>query len=207
MGIDIRSKTKIDIDRDSSGEAAEVLALAFEDDPFIRYLFPGQADISRVRQLFHFICESRLELEWPLIGTASEGKLTGVACVSMPEKKKWPPALTGKYEILQSSIGDISANRMSRFSKLSQKYAPKQSHCYLAVLGIHPEFQERGLGAVLVDAVGKMSESHPESTGVFLETAKQANVTFYEHFGYRLVAKDKLDDIVDFWYMFRPNKA
>lgn len=203
------SKTKVDVFSDSLDEAVEVLALAFENDPFIRYTLFHQGAIyfDQVRELFRFVCEARLDLRWPLIGTASNSKLTGVACISVPEKKDWPTSLVEKYEKLKSSIGYESVNRLERFTNLSHQYAPRQSHHYLAAIGIHPKFQGQGFGRLLLNAVHEMSESHTESTGVYLETAIQVNVALYEHFGYHLVSKDKLDDTVDFWYMFRPNNV
>lgn len=203
------SKTKIEVFSDSLDEAVEVLALAFENDPFIRYIHSHQGTtyLDQVRELFRFVCEARLELRWPLIGTTSNSQLTGVACISVPEKKDWPTSLVEKYEKLKSFIGDESVSHLQRFSNLSHQYAPRQSHHYLAAIGIHPEFQGQGFGRLLLDAVHEMSESHTESTGVYLETAKQENVALYEHFGYHLVSKDKLDDTVDIWYMFRPNNV
>jgi hypothetical protein len=50
-----------------------------------------------------------------------------------------------------------------------------------------------------------MSDLHGEATGVYLETALPENVALYRHFGYELLGRDKLDDAVDFWYMFRPS--
>jgi len=189
--------------------AVEVLALAFENAPLIRYLLPHQGSMyySQIREFFRFTCETRLDLGWPLIGTLSNTQLTGVACISVPENKDWPTSLVKKYEKLMSFIGTESVSRLERFSNLSNHYTLRQPHYYLSAIGIHPNFQGRGFGRVLLDTVHEMSELHPASTGVYLETANPVNVPFYEHFGYHLVSKDKLDDIVDLWYMFRPNDA
>jgi ribosomal protein S18 acetylase RimI-like enzyme len=187
--------------------AVEVLSLAFQDDPLMKYVFSGPSYSRDVREVFRFVCEARLELGWPIIATVGDRGLTGVACLSAPGDKIWPASLAKKYDRLQASIGYESFNRMGRFSRLSREHEPAQPHYYLATIGVHPEFQGRSLGGVMLDAVHELSESHPESTGVYLETARQENVGMYEHRGYRVSARDKLDDTVGFWYMFRMNGA
>jgi len=202
-------KTIIQIPRDDLDQAVEVLALAFENGPLIRYLLPHQGSeyFGQIRELFRFTCEIRLDLGWPLIGILSNTQLTGVTCISLPESKKWPTSLVTKHEKFKSIIGTESVNRRERFSNLTDQYVPSQSHYYLAAIGIHPNFQKQSLGSVLLNAVHDMSEVHPASTGVFLETANPVNVPLYEHFGYHLVSKVKLDNIIDIWYMFRPNNV
>ncbi len=199
--------TYTEIYHDSLDEAAEVLALAFENDPFIRYVLShhGAAYLSQVRELFRFTCEIRLDLGQPVIGTTNGTRLTGVTCISVPGKKEWPTALKEKSERFNSIIGAESAGRLGRFSNLGDQYIPSQPHYHLIVIGTHPDFQGQGLGRVLLDAVNEMSESHPASTGIRLESTNPVNVPLYEYFGYHLVSKEKLDDIVDLWFMFRPN--
>jgi len=198
-----------EIFRDSLDEAVEVLALAFENAPLIRYLLLHQGTVyfSRIREFFRFACEIRLDLGWPLIGTTDNNQLTGVACISIPEKSDWPTSLVKKYKKLKSFVGTESVNRLERFSNFSDRYTLKQPHYYLSVIGIHPDFQGCGFGRVLLDTIHEMSESHPTSTGVYLETANPVNVPLYEHFGYQLVSKDKFDDILDVWYMFRSSNV
>ena len=57
----------------------------------------------------------------------------------------------------------------------------------------------------MLDAVHALSEAHPISTGMTLDTENAANVPLYAHCGYRVIAKANLEH-VDVWHMFRPNK-
>jgi len=197
-----------DISRDSLDEATEVLTLAFENDPFVLYILNhhGVAYLSQVRELFRFTCEICLDLGRPLIGTTKNTKLTGVASISVPEKKDWPTSLIEKNKMFNSNIGIESVNRLGRFSALSTQHAPIEPHHYLMDIGVHPNFQGQGLGRVLLEAVDTISESHPTSTGIHLSTTNPLNISLYKHFGYQQLSNDKLDDIVDVWFMFRPNK-
>jgi hypothetical protein len=63
-----------------------------------------------------------------------------------------------------------------------------------------------GYGRRLLDEVQALSDAHPTSTGVGLDTEKPSNVSFYEHCGYRVTGKTNLKH-VDIWCMFRENGA
>ena len=92
---------------------------------------------------------------------------------------------------------------MGGYQKLQKKYQPSQPYCYLAVLGVSPEFHGTGVARILMDEVHAIDSKDELSTGVYLETAKETNAEMYRHMGYELVAKDRLDGKVDTWYMFR----
>ena len=51
-----------------------------------------------------------------------------------------------------------------------------------------------------------MSAAHPVSRGVALDTETTANVSLYEHCGYRVTAQSRLED-VPIWCMFRLDDA
>jgi len=208
MSTGDNSSNLIQVTADSLDEAVEVLALAFENDPFINYLLSHDEKnyFDKVREIFRFVCEARLELGLPLLGGVNHSRPVGVACVSVPEKKDWPIPLIEKNEKLKAFIGSEASGIMKKFSNLSKQYAPEKPHHYLAAIGVHPEFQRNGFGRLLLDEVHEIAESHTESVGVYLETTNQVNVDLYEYFGYHLVARDTLDGIVELWYMFRPNK-
>jgi ribosomal protein S18 acetylase RimI-like enzyme len=197
----------IDINQDLLDTAATLLTAAFSNDPLIKYLFPEPALYNQIWHLFHFVCEARLELGWPIMGIYNSGKLSAVACLSPPRKKEWPDSLVKKYHNLKSSIGVEAFDRLGSFSQLSKKHAPVHGHYYLASIGVLPELQGKGLGGILLEAIHGFCEKDPEATGVYLETASRENVRFYIRHGYQLVASDKLDGITDLWYMFRQNNV
>ena len=208
MSVINTGNSVIEVNRDSLEEAVEVLTLAFENDPCgSDMLYREQSGyLDKVREIFRFTCLARIELGIPCIGTIRDSRITGIACISVPEKQKWPDSLTAASERMNSVIGRESSNRLKRFTELSNNYAPAEPHHYLAALGVHPEYQGQGFGRMLLDKVREIAENHPTSAGVYLDTARLKNVRLYEYFGYKQAGKDKLDGAVDLWYMFRENK-
>lgn len=201
-------KPIISITKDMLEEATEVLARAFEDDPIINYFLSGHTDDYQEKQseIFRYQCLMYVEMELPIFGTVQDSRVIGIACLSVPEKKERPDSLAKADREFVSLMGPDSIGRIKRYMELKKKHTPEGLHHYLAGLGVHPDYQGQGHARFLLDRVTEISEEHGTSTGIFLETAKLENVEMYKHFGYDLLAKDKLDDIVDLWYMFRPIK-
>lgn len=205
--IEIPDKAIISITRDSLEEATEVLARAFEDDPVIRYFLSGHEEEyqEKLRDIFRYQCLMYIEMKLPIIGTVQNSRITGVTCLSVPEKKDRPDSLDKADKEFEISMGTESFARIKRYSTLNKKHTPEGLHHYLAALGVHPDFQGRGFARILMDRAREISEKHGSSKGIYLETAKLKNVGMYQHFGYNLLATEKLDGIVDLWYMFRPD--
>ena len=199
----------IDISRERADEAVEVLALAFEHDPFMQYLFSDQSQLtafhSQLWEVFHWICAECLDLKWPLLGYEVDGKLVGVACVEEPDDKPQPDSVERGYDRFTSVIGPEATHRLEAYIQLTYQYMPKQPSHFLSSIGVRPKAQGRGYGRIMLDAVQALSEAHPISTGVALDTENAANVPLYEHCGYGVIAKTNLE-YVDVWYMFRPNR-
>jgi GNAT superfamily N-acetyltransferase len=198
----------INIPHERLEEAVEILALAFEHDPAIQYLFSGVSQQAafhyQLRELFRFACAVRFDLESPLLGYVVDNELAGVACVGAPVDKPLSDPLIKMYERLKSVIGPEAANRLEAHGQLTDRYRPEQPNYYLIVIGVHPKSQGKGYGRILLDAVHALSEADPKSTGVALDTANATLVPLYEHFRYSVIAKANLEH-VDFWFMFRPN--
>ena len=209
-------KTRIDnfntqivtITKGTQAVAVEVLVHAFVDDPLIRYFLSGHEKdyLKGVRKVFEYQCLMYIEMQLPIFGTVLNSNITGVACLSVPEKKKRPDSLVEADSEFVSYMGPDSFDRVKRYMNLNKKHTPEAPHHYLAALGVHPDFQGQGFARLLMDKVNEISGNHGKSTGVYLETAKMKNVEMYKHFGYNLLATEKLDGIVDLWYMFKPVK-
>ena len=65
------------------------------------------------------------------------------------------------------------------------KVHPKVEHWYLYLLVADPEFQRRGVGAMLLQ--DRLHEVDAAGVGAYLETQKEDNIAYYRRFGYELV--------------------
>lgn len=194
--------------RSQLSDAVGVLARAFTNDPMANYMM-GVSRISleeSLHELFLFSCEVRLLLDWPLLGVwVEEEQLAGVAGITLPGDVQWPPSLQEVYANLKARIGKEAVSRLETYSRLADTNRPSTPHYQLGMIGVDPEHQGQGCGGQLLQTVNEMSESHPESTGVWLDTENPRNVPYYQRFGYEIKAHSMLNGI-DVWGMFRPNQ-
>jgi hypothetical protein len=58
----------------------------------------------------------------------------------------------------------------------------------------------------MLDTIHNIVDEDITSMGIGLDTENPDNISLYEHFGYRLVATEKLDDMM-IYIMFRPRKT
>jgi GNAT superfamily N-acetyltransferase len=203
MTIKFQNLVREDIDA-----AASMLARAFENDPLMKTFFsdaPIPEDVAR-QELFRFSCLVRYELGWPLVGLVEDGRICGAACISFPERPEWPALLDHAYEELKSRLGTMSVKRLETYGRLVDDHRPDQSHHFLAVLGVDPRNQGRGLGRLLLEDVQRRAAIHPTSVGVALDTENPKNLPFYQYFGYELTAESTLNS-TKIWHFFRSNRG
>ncbi len=67
---------------------------------------------------------------------------------------------------------------------MERAHPPVPRHFYLAVLGIDPPHQGRGLGSALLAPVLELCDR--EAVHAYLESSKERNVDFYSRHGFRV---------------------
>ncbi len=168
--------------------AAELLAAAFFDDPLFRYLCPDEARRRRVLlhlqrtviRLYATAGEARVigEDDGPLgvLLRAAPGELTpplgaflrflGANLLARPSVRPALPRVVGGIRMLAHV----------------ERHHLADPHWYVAVLGVAPAAQGRGVGRALLDDVFARAEA--DGVPVYLETTNPDNVPLYEHLGF-----------------------
>jgi len=195
-----------DLDESRAEEAIDLLVLAFEEDPAYRYFCRAERPGYRRRLRTVFRCSWAL---WrssgqPLLGIASGQRLAGLAMIQEPGTRLalWPQLrwlltvlLTAGPRVPWRILGDM---------RIAEPARPAEPHFYLLILAVHPDFQGIGCGRALLEALQARSARHSGSRGVCLETENPDNVPFYEHNGYRVLARNSYADL-EIVTLFRPD--
>lgn len=191
------------IGRTEAGEAAEVLAQAFLNESATDYFFPPEEGdkLEKLRALFGWAVEYRLRTGLPLLGVRSRA-LAGVATLRTPILPDLAEAEALWLDVARF-LGPAAEARMDRYEEAQQRHKPKEPHHYLVAIGVHPDFQGRGLGGALLRASIALADADSNSAGLALDTGSEANQRLYEHFGFRVLATEVLDDKLA-RFMFRP---
>jgi ribosomal protein S18 acetylase RimI-like enzyme len=186
-----------ELDESHAEEAIELLVLAFEADPAYRYFCDGQRPGYRRRLRFLFRSGRAMALAsgQPVLGILSGERLAGLAITQEPEGGV--PVAAQLLWLLKVALlaGPLVPWRILRELKITERERPSAPHFYLSILAVHPDFQGSGCGRALLEALHARSQQHPQSTGVCLETENPKNVSFYEHLGYRVTARNTLADL------------
>jgi GNAT superfamily N-acetyltransferase len=191
--------------RDRIPLVSEVLARAFEDDPVAAYVIPDPHQRARCLPSFYALPAALAERFGEAFVTGPE--LLGAAL--------WfPPGLTdfgpGHFQAVGagSLAKELPEGALARFLSLVgyldglRKRDVPQPHWYLAILGVEPELQGRGIGGALMHPI--LDRCDPEGLPCYLETQKERNVPFYERHGFRVVVEvDEPTSGIRFWTMLR----
>jgi len=186
-------------------ETIAALCAAFHDYPVMRYTLSdaGEAYEERLRGMIGFFCNKRLVRGWPVLGVRVDGEIAGAALINEPGDAPVPGEIAVLRRELIAAIGEPAYERFMRYENESDLDAPRAPHHFLGVIGVRPANQGQGLAAVLLHELARMCDAHPESTGICLNTEDAGNVAFYEHMGYRVLARRRIDDGLETWCMFR----
>ena len=166
-------------------QAAGVMSQAYQDDPLVNFMLPKQRSrIKTLYKFFHIIGEFSIKNQ-RVYGTGNP--LQGVAywqfpgqadlSISLKSLAKLVPLLFTSY-----TTGYLRARAVtSQIDVLHKKYAP-EAHFYLDNLGVLPSARGKGLSSRLLRPVLAMADA--QKTIAYTDTVTEANVAFYEHFGF-----------------------
>ncbi len=121
----------------------------------------------------------------------------GLCQLSPPEKIRLLPTL-----LLSNGFG--ATVRMLKWFATWTKHDLKEPHWHLGPIGIERYLQGQGIGSILMRSFCEWMDT--ERSVSYLETDKSQNVEFYKRFGFRVIAKDKVIDVPN-WFMRREPKA
>ncbi len=88
-------------------------------------------------------------------------------------------------------------------SRDASKNHPEWAHRHLTVLGVRPEFQNRGIGSALLKQF--CTEADAAKANAYLETDSEGGKRLYERFGFREVGRSTKKE-ANFIYMWRTFK-
>ncbi|MBK7951345.1 MAG: GNAT family N-acetyltransferase [Deltaproteobacteria bacterium] len=175
-------------DRSARRTLVDVLARAFRDNPMNRAIH-GPDPARRVRANRAGLRALVLDLHsWTEARVIhNEGRVVG-GFVAVP-----PGCFPLPGASLRRQLGCLfwqGARAMDRWGFVSESLVrehPLEPHWYLAVLGVDPEYQGRGIGTQLID--GLRALAHTESLPIYLESDRPESVAFYRARGFETLGE------------------
>lgn len=193
---DVRPATVGDVDA-----LAGVLARAFYDDPLSCFLFPGAKRRQAGLRQFFEIQLRRLYLGDGEVWTTADQ--AGAAVWAPPSKPRptwrdlWHLApIVPRLLPLGRALPDAA-----RLIGEVERRRPRQTHWYLATLGIDPDHQRQGVGSALIGAV--LARCDEKGLPAYLETSKEQNLAFYGRHRFEEVGDYVVRNGPRVWFMWR----
>ena len=184
--------------------AALILARAMRDNPAHVHAFAISDADRRRRALERFFRPVLLgrHQRGLIYGAYRNHALVGICCMARPGSCQ--PAFLEKLRVLPAVVfGNPpgTAHRVLNWTKAWAHRDPIAPHWHLGPVAIEPRVQRQGIGSALLTAVC----AHVDARGAvtYLETDRQANVHFYQKFGFTVVAEANVLGVPN-WFMSRP---
>lgn len=195
MAIDGRPRVSV-IFREQDEEAARALGRAFIHDPPLKVILPSPMEpVARANQLTLFfrgiLAMQRINGE-PLLGVMMDGKVVAAAVIEGTAGISQMRLLMSGLWQLPAMVQGLGWAGMRRGMQLMDelvKNHPREPHLYLNFLGVDPDCQRHHCGSALLAHLGDLAAQRPSLCGVYLETATEANVAYYQARGYEVIGE------------------
>jgi len=175
-------------------ENYEVMVRAFKECPGPR--------IDWIRKMLSGSIDSKRKSNTPVPVARIDGRIVSGANLYMPDieftddvKAWWPRFL--------EEAGPGTQEFFARFLEQASS-VELPPNILLAMIGVHPEFQGRGVGRKMIEFIIQMAADHPVAEGVGLDTEIPQNVPLYEKFGFKVMGPRFADDM-PIWVRYRAN--
>lgn len=161
---------------------SRVLVEAFFDDPVAAWVCPDERLRRRMLRRFYsayLAAMQRHEWSWAPLG------LDGAALWAPPGR--WRISLLDMLSVARAMLGRKLLPRLplvgSGLLKVDRSHPDAPDHFFLAMLGVAPSSQGRGLGSALLAPTLALCDR--EGVPAYLESSKWENVAFYARHGFR----------------------
>ncbi|MEU4432820.1 GNAT family N-acetyltransferase [Nocardia rhamnosiphila] len=172
--------------RDEIGALARTLAAAFHDDPVMEWLWPdprrralGLPRLFAAQTRHQHITTGAVD-----IASAPSGAISGAALWDAPGR--WKPSSWRELRMFPR-LARAFGGRLrvgKELVDLMTEVHPDEPHWYLATIGTDPERRGHGFGQALLES--RLEQCDRESIPAYLESSKQANIAYYERFGFEV---------------------
>ena len=178
---------------------------AFYHYPVMRYVIG--ADVkdfdSQLSLLIRLFVMGRVLSNDLLFGIGDIERPDAAATVSLPENSGTPEALIAYRNATWPRFDPAARSRYDSFGEACSQFDVLEPHHHLNMIGARNSQQGKGLGRLLVDHVISLSDSDANSNGVSLSTESEANVPFYQKFGFEITGYAEVGPGLNTWNFFR----
>ena len=169
--------------------AASILYKAYIDDPLFTDIFQVQKEgyEARLRSAIREEINTYWNASQPLIGLYEDKRLLGVTCLTLPDSafgagKFWHWRLK-----MLLTAGYFGTKQMIVKEEKVREKIPAKNYHMLSLIGVHPDYQDIGLGHVLMSAVLGLLLEDETSQGVGVLVTLDKCLSYFQDGGFEFV--------------------
>ncbi|MFI1461669.1 GNAT family N-acetyltransferase [Nocardia carnea] len=189
--------------RDEIAALARTLAAAFRDDPVMEWMLPDPRRREKgLERLFDAQTRHQHFASGGVdIAADSAGEVAGAALWDPPGRWKTPPFT--EVRMLPQMVRAFGSRMRAgkQLVDLMTAAHPEEPHWYLATIGTDPAQRGGGYGRALMNR--RLEHCDREGVPAYLESSKEANIGYYERFGFEVTGTISIPDGPDLWPMWR----
>jgi GNAT superfamily N-acetyltransferase len=169
-------------------DTGRVLARSFAESPLMVHCVPDDRRRPAIlRSFFRAIVRDARPFDGVFVARDAD-RVRGAAVWLPPGR--YPPSTARQLRQMTRAfalgpMGPRALQPSLRYLRAAERVHPKAMHWYLAVLGVDPDYQGRGLGRRLLEPI--LERADTEAQPAYLETDREQNLAFYARFRFGLV--------------------
>ncbi|WP_166263637.1 GNAT family N-acetyltransferase [Marinobacter caseinilyticus] len=188
------------LDGTAISEAKSILFQAYRHEPTFHYLFdhrrPGYDQ--RVRATIRELINLYFDLKQEAIGIMLDETLIAVAFIGDPDLRlNLTEQLSWRLRMVLTT-GFSSTRRYLDYHEQIKALLPQPLAHQLPLMGVHPKYQDRGIGRLLLETVERLCAENPRGSGLVLDTGNSRYLQFYESMGFRSLGRIQLGEYEDY---------
>lgn len=177
--------------------AASILYNAYVDDPLFVDIFQAEKEgfESRLRSAIREELNAFWVAEQPMVGLFDESRLIGLACLTAPDAafgagRYWHWRLR-----MLLTAGLFGTKQMLEKEEKVRSLVPADNFHMLSFIAVHPDYQEHGLGHILLGAIDSIVDEDTKSEGVAVFVTVPKHRTFFNDDNYKVVGQLSLSHV------------
>ncbi|MFL1465808.1 GNAT family N-acetyltransferase [Marinobacter sp. DUT-3] len=187
------------LDEGARNEARSILFHSYLREPTFQYLFdhrrPGYEQ--RVRATIRELIDLYFDLDQEAVGVMVDDTLVAVAFIGEPELRlNLAEQISWRIRMVLTA-GFACTRRYLDYHEKIKAMLPQPLAHQLPLMGVNPQYQNRGYGRLLLSAVERLCADNPRGSGLVLDTGNSRYLPFYESEGFHSLGKIRLGDFED----------
>ncbi len=190
-------RTAAEVDRE---RALRTLTLAFAADPLMRWMMPSaQAYLEAFGNLANFFGGPSIAQNTCFVTDGIEGSAMWLAPGVTPDEE-------AMGSLMMETLQPEKAGAVFELLETMARYHPHDEDCwYLAMIGVDPGHQNKGMGASLMKHATAMLDENGWLG--YLESSNPLNISLYQRHGFEIMDEFHVGDSPVVTPMIRPRRS